>query len=94
MFAPSSAAAAPARVIISPGWRRRQGGSGGTIKHLGQRVKGAEKHWRLDGVERALQVIAAKILEDSAWDEFWKRCPLARCAQEVACASRLVGALS
>jgi len=62
------------------GWPIGSGIIESTVKQLGKRVKGTEKHWTLSGVEKTLQVIAQLISDDGAWDDFWKRCPLAHAA--------------
>jgi hypothetical protein len=59
------------------GWPIGSGIVESVIKQLGQRVKGTEKHWNLSGAEATLQVMAHLLSEDGAWDDFWKRCPLA-----------------
>ena len=51
-----------------------------TIKQIGKRVKGTEKHWSVSGVEQTLQVVAKLISDDGSWEDFWKRCPLAPAA--------------
>jgi len=62
---------------------RRRGrpiGSGlveGTIKQIGKRVKGTEKHWSMKGVEETLEVTAHLVGDDGAWDAFWRRSPFA-----------------
>lgn len=62
------------------GWPIGSGMIESTIKQLGKRVKGTEKHWSLPGVENTLHVIAHLIANDGAWQSFWKRCPLAPAA--------------
>ncbi len=62
------------------GWPLGSGIIESTVKQLGKRVKGTEKHWTLSGVEKTLQVIAYLISDDGAWEDFWKRCPLAQAA--------------
>lgn len=62
------------------GWPLGSGIIESTIKQLGKRVKGTEKHWSLSGAEKTLQVIALLIADDGSWEDFWKRCPLARAA--------------
>lgn len=59
------------------GWPIGSGIVESTIKQLGKRLKGSEKHWVIDGAESTLQVMAHLIAEDGSWNEFWKRCPLA-----------------
>jgi hypothetical protein len=65
---------------------RRQGwplGSGiveSTVKQVGLRVKGSEKHWAVPGVESTLQVVTHLLADDGAWDRFWKRHPLCKAA--------------
>jgi hypothetical protein len=44
-----------------------------TIKQMGKRVKGSERHWSLRGVEHTMQVSALLIANDGGWDRFWKR---------------------
>jgi hypothetical protein len=62
------------------GWPIGSGIIESTIKQLGKRVKGTEKSWNVRGVEQTLQVVAHIISEDGVWDDFWQRCPLAKCA--------------
>jgi hypothetical protein len=62
------------------GWPIGSGIIESTIKQLGKRLKGTEKHWNLDGADKTLHVIALLIADDGAWDDFWNRCPLARAA--------------
>jgi len=59
------------------GWPLGSGIIESTIKQLGKRVKGTEKHWSLGGVEATLQVMALLVSEDGAWEGFWQRCPMA-----------------
>lgn len=59
------------------GWPIGSGIVESTIKQLGKRVKGSEKHWTESGAEATLQVMAHLIGEDGSWDNFWRRCPLA-----------------
>jgi len=59
------------------GWPIGSGIVESTIKQLGKRVKGSEKHWNLSGAEATLQVMTHLISEDDSWDQFWRRCPLA-----------------
>jgi len=62
------------------GWPIGSGIIESLVKQLGKRVKGAEKHWTLPGADDTLHVIAQLIANDGAWDDFWKRCPLASAA--------------
>ena len=62
------------------GWPIGSGIIESIIKQIGKRVKGTEKHWSLTGAEETLHVIAQLIADDGAWNDFWKRCPLARAA--------------
>jgi hypothetical protein len=62
------------------GWPIGSGIIESTIKQIGKRVKGTEKHWNLAGAEETLHVIAHLIADDGAWNDFWNRCPLARAA--------------
>jgi hypothetical protein len=58
------------------GWPIASGLTEATVKQLGQRVKGSEKHWTIAGAHRTLQVISALIATDGAWERFWKHYPL------------------
>ena len=58
------------------GWPLGSGIVESTIKQVGKRVKGTEKHWSMAGVEETLQVVSHLIGNDGAWDAFWKRSPL------------------
>ena len=62
------------------GWPLGSGIIESVIKQTGKRVKGTEKHWSMSGVEETLQVVAHRLSNDGAWDDFWKRCPLASAA--------------
>jgi hypothetical protein len=62
------------------GWPLGSGIIESTVKQLGKRVKGTEKHWNLSGADATLHVIASLIADDGAWEDFWIRCPLARTA--------------
>jgi len=62
------------------GWPLGSGIIESTIKQIGKRLKGTEKHWNLDGADKTLHVIAQLIADDGAWNDFWNRCPLARAA--------------
>jgi hypothetical protein len=62
------------------GWPLGSGIIESTVKQIGKRLKGTEKHWSLSGVEQTLHVLAHLISDDGAWDDFWKRCPLASAA--------------
>jgi hypothetical protein len=44
-----------------------------TIKQVSKRVKGAEKHWSMTGVEQTLQVVTHLLSDDGAWQTFWKQ---------------------
>jgi hypothetical protein len=57
----------------SQGWPVGSGLVESAVKQLGIRVKGTEKHWSVCGVEQTLQVVAALISDDGAWDDFWKK---------------------
>jgi len=59
------------------GWPIGSGIIESTVKQVGKRLKGTEKHWNLSGAEAALQVTTHLIAEDGSWKEFWNRCPLA-----------------
>ena len=66
-----------------PGFRRRgwplaSAQTESTIKQVGKRVKGSEKHWSMDGVEQTLQVTAHLISNDGTWQSFWNRHAWAR----------------
>jgi hypothetical protein len=62
------------------GWPLGSGIVESTVKQVGQRVKGSEKHWAVPGVESTLQVVTHLIANDGAWDRFWKRHPLSKAA--------------
>lgn len=62
------------------GWPIGSGIIESTIKQLGKRLKGSEKHCNLTGAEETLQVMASLISTDAAWADFWNRCPLSRAA--------------
>ena len=57
------------------GWPTGSGIVEGTIKQIGKRLKGAEKHWSIQGAEQTLQVVAQLISDDGRWDDFWIRAP-------------------
>lgn len=57
------------------GWPIGSGLIEGTIKQIGKRVKGTEKHWTLAGVEQTLQVVTHLLADDGAWEAFWKYHP-------------------
>ena len=59
------------------GWPIGSGIVESTIKQLGKRLKGTEKHWEVSGAEATLQVMTHLISEDGSWDDFWCRCPMA-----------------
>jgi len=59
------------------GWPLGSGIVESTIKQVGKRMKGTEKHWTIRGAEQTLQVITHLISQDGAWADFWRRCPLA-----------------
>ena len=59
------------------GWPIGSGIIESTVKQVGKRLKGTEKHWALNGAEAALQVTTHLLAEDGSWQQFWKRCPLA-----------------
>lgn len=54
------------------GWPIGSGVVEGGVKQLGKRVKGAEKHWSLPGVEAILNLMTLLLAEDNRWDHFWK----------------------
>lgn len=58
------------------GWPIGSGLIEGTIKQVGKRVKGSEKHWGMAGVEQTLQVATHLIADDGTWQDFWERHPL------------------
>lgn len=62
------------------GWPIGSGLVESTIKQIGKRVKGTEKHWGMSGVEQTLQVVTHLIADDGAWEDFWNRRPLVRTA--------------
>jgi hypothetical protein len=55
------------------GWPLASAQTESTIKQVGKRVKGSEKHWSLDGVEQTLQVTTHLVANDGTWDSFWRR---------------------
>lgn len=57
------------------GWPIGSGLVESTIKQVGKRVKGTEKHWTLAGVEQTLQVVTHLLADDAAWEDFWKYHP-------------------
>ena len=57
------------------GWPIGSGIIESTIKQIGKRMKGTEKHWDVAGADKTLQVVTHLISEDESWDNFWKRCP-------------------
>lgn len=57
----------------SRGWPIGSGLVESAVKQLGKRVKGTEKHWSVSGAEQTLQVVAALISTDGAWDDFWEK---------------------
>jgi hypothetical protein len=59
------------------GWPIGSGIIESTVKQVGKRLKGTEKHWTLPGAEATLQVTTHLISEDGSWLDFWNRCPLA-----------------
>lgn len=59
------------------GWPIGSGIIESTIKQIGKRIKGTEKHWSMTGVEETMQVVTHLLSEDNTWDNFWQRCPLA-----------------
>jgi hypothetical protein len=62
------------------GWPIGSGIIESSIKQIGKRLKGTEKHWTLTGAEETLQVVAHLISQDNSWQQFWQRCPLAPAA--------------
>ena len=62
------------------GWPLGSGIVESTVKQVGRRVKGSEKHWGVPGVESTLQVVTHLIADDGAWDRFWNRHPLSKVA--------------
>lgn len=57
------------------GWPIGSGHIEATIKQLGKRVKGSEKHWSINGAEETMQVMAHILSKDQRWDNFWKKGP-------------------
>jgi hypothetical protein len=57
------------------GWPIGSGIIESTIKQIGKRMKGTEKHWDVAGADKTLQVVTHLISKDESWDNFWKRCP-------------------
>jgi hypothetical protein len=43
-----------------------------TVKQIGRRLKGADKHWNLPGAEDVLQVMAALLSDDGSWERYWQ----------------------
>ena len=62
------------------GWPIGSGIIESTIKQIGKRMKGTEKHWSMQRAEQTLQVAAQLVSEDGSWDNFWKAYPLAKAA--------------
>ena len=62
------------------GWPIGSGIIESTIKQIGKRIKGTERHWSMRGAEQTLQVAAQLISEDGSWDNFWKAYSLAKAA--------------
>jgi hypothetical protein len=60
------------------GWPIGSGIIESTVKQVGIRMKGSEKHWSMPGAEQTLQVVSLLISDDHRWNEFWRRCPLAQ----------------
>jgi len=57
------------------GWPIGSGHIEATIKVLGKRVKGTEKHWSVKGAEETLQVMTLINSNDGRWGDFWLRGP-------------------
>ena len=57
------------------GWPIGSGIVEATIKQIGRRVKGTDKHWSMPGAEQILQVVAQLIADDHSWDDFWAAAP-------------------
>ena len=60
------------------GWPIGSGIIESTIKVVGKRVKGTEKHWNLHGVEQTLQVVTHLMSDDGSWEAFWRPASEAR----------------
>jgi len=58
------------------GWPIGSGIVESTIKQIGKRLKGTEKHWSIKGAEETLQVVAHLLSQDGKWENFWNRYPL------------------
>jgi hypothetical protein len=55
------------------GWPLASAQTESTIKQVGKRIKGSEKHWSLSGVEQTLQVTTHLVANDGTWQSFWQR---------------------
>lgn len=53
------------------GWPIGSGMVESSIKQLGKRVKGTEKHWSIPGVEAILVLMTTLLAEDNRWEKFW-----------------------
>ena len=62
------------------GWPIGSGIIESTVKLVGRRLKGLEKHWSLEGAEQTLQVVACLHSDDGEWDRAWEPDPLPRLA--------------
>ena len=55
------------------GWPLASAQTESTIKQVGKRLKGSEKHWSMQGVEQTLQVTTHLVANDGTWQNFWDR---------------------
>jgi len=60
------------------GWPIGSGIIESTIKIVGKRVKGTEKHWNVQGAEQTLQVVTHLLSDDGSWEASWQRVPHVR----------------
>ena len=59
------------------GWPTGPGIIESTIKIVGKRVKGTEKHWNIQGAEQTLQVVTHLMSDDGSWEASWQPHPVA-----------------
>ena len=57
------------------GWPIGSGTVESAVKQMGQRVKGSEKFWNLEGVEPILALRGLWLSEDDRWSQHWDSCP-------------------
>jgi len=60
------------------GWPIGSGIIESTIKVVGKRMKGTEKHWTMQGAQHTLQVQTHLISDDGSWEAFWNSHTLAQ----------------